>query len=174
MADFKPFFDTLMKHEGGYVNDPKDKGGATKFGVTLATWIANGYDKNGDGKIDKEDVKLLDKADAYDIAKKLYWDAVRGDEIKNQSIAEFIFDWGYNSGPKTAIKKVQDVLDLTQDGVIGPKTLGAINSANQEELFEKLQERRKLFFISIVAANPSQEKFLKGWLIRNNSFKFHE
>lgn len=172
MANFSKYFDTLIKHEGGYVNDPDDSGGPTKWGVTLATWIANGHDKNGDGVIDKEDVKLLTKEDAYGIAKRLYWNPIGGDHINNQSIAEFIFDWGYNSGTKTAIKQVQGLLSLTQDGIVGPKTLGAINNADQKELFENLQAHREQFFRNIVKRKPSQNKFLKGWLVRNNSFKY--
>lgn len=175
MADFSLYFDKLLLHEGGYVDDPLDKGGATKYGVTIAVWKQYGYDKNGDEIIDKEDVKLISKEDAFNIAKKLYWDAVKGDQINNQSIAEFIFDWGYNSGPKTAIKHTQQVLGVTVDGLIGPKTLKAINESPQEELFNKLKAKRKLFFEAVVANNPSQKKFLKGWLNRNNSFTFrHE
>ena len=162
-----------MEHEGGYTDDPKDKGGATKFGVTLSTWIANGYDKDGDGDIDKQDIKVLDKADAYDIAKKLYWDKIMGDKIKDQSVAEFIFDWGYNSGPQTAIKKVQEILAIKIDGIIGPQTLKFINDADPKALFNKLKARREDFFRNIVHNDPSQEKFLRGWLNRNNSFTFH-
>lgn len=174
MADFNKYFDVLIKHEGGYVNDKDDSGGATKWGVTIHTWIANGYDKNGDGVINSEDVKLITKEDAYKIAKTLYWNPIGGDKINNQSIAEFIFDWGYNSGTKTAIKQVQGILSLDKDGIVGPKTLSAINSSNQKELFDKLQAKREQFFRNIVARKPSQIKFLKGWLIRNKSFKFKD
>jgi len=174
MASFKKYFPTLIKHEGGYVNDPNDRGGATNLGVTLGVWIQNGYDKDRDGDIDKDDVKLINLCDAEEIAKKLYWDPIKGDSINNQSIAEFIFDWGYNSGTKTAIKKVQQVLGVVADGIIGPKTIAAINNANQRELFDKLKKRREEFFRAIVRSNPSQSKFLKGWLNRNNSFKFYE
>lgn len=174
MADFNKVFDHLLQLEGGYVDDPLDKGQATRWGVTLNTWINNGYDKNGDNKIDKEDVKLITKEDAYKIAKKLYWDAVKGDKINNQSIAEFIFDWGYNSGTKTAIKKVQQALNISVDGVIGIKTLAVINQANQEVLFNKLVESRHQFIQNIIKNNPSQAKFRRGWENRINSFKFKE
>lgn len=174
MAKFDSFFDTLIKHEGGYVNDPLDRGGATNWGVTLAVWVRNGYDKNGDGLIDAKDIQLLTKQDAFNVAKKLYWDAVKADEFVNQSVAEFVFDWGYNSGPKTAIKKVQQIVGVKADGAIGPKTIAAINGANQEELFNKLKASREAFFRAIVAKNPSQQKFLKGWLNRNNSFNFRK
>lgn len=172
MADFKKYFSTLIGHEGGYSDHPYDKGGPTKYGVTLGVWIKSGYDKDGDGDIDKDDVKLLTLDDAYNIAKKNYWDSVRGDQINNQSIAEFIFDWGYNSGAKTAIKKTQEVLGVVMDGEMGPNTLLHINSSPQEDLFNRLKARREKFFRSIADNDPTQLKFLSGWLNRNNSFKF--
>lgn len=173
MADFKRYFKQLMLHEGGFVDDPDDKGGATKFGVTLGTWIQQGRDKDCDGDIDVDDLKLIDLDDAYVIAKINYWDKLKADGIYNQSIAEFIFDWGYNSGYKTAAKKVQETVGVTVDGIIGSQTLKAINDADQEDLFYQLKAKREAFFRSIVANNPSQKKFLKGWLNRNNSFIFH-
>ena len=71
MANFDLYFPTLLKHEGGYVNDPKDKGGATNLGVTLKVWIANGWDKNNDGLINYKDIQLLTPVDAKYIAKTL-------------------------------------------------------------------------------------------------------
>lgn len=174
MAKFELYFDTLIKHEGGYVDDPLDAGGATKYGITLNVWKKRGYDKNKDGKIDKEDVKLLTKEDALKIAKEDYWDPIKGDDINNQSIAEFIFDWGYNSGIKTAIKKVQEIVGVPVDGIVGPVTLKAINQYPPKELFNKLKKSRENFYLAIVRNRPSQKKFLKGWLNRNNSFKFAE
>jgi lysozyme family protein len=172
MADFLEYFPTLLKWEGGYVNDPDDAGGATKYGVTLEVWKKEGYDKNKDGVIDSNDVKMITKEEAAKIAKKGYWDILKGDEIKSQSIAEFIVDWAYNSGTKTAIKKLQQTLGLTEDGNFGPNTLRETNAADAETLFDELKARRQAFFEAIVRAKPSQKKFLKGWLIRNNSFKF--
>lgn len=174
MANFNLFFDKLLLHEGGFVNNKNDKGGATNLGVTIATWQAQGYDKDGNGTIDVNDLKKINKEDARYIAKKLYWDKVLGDKINNQSIAEFIFDWAYNSGPKTAILKLQHILGPTvsNDGVIGNQTINALNSGNQEVIFNKLFESRKNFFHAIVRANPKNKVFLKGWLNRLNSFKY--
>lgn len=176
MAKFDEYFEHLLKLEGGYNNIKEDSGGPTALGITLNTWINHGEhpDKNSDGKIDKEDVKLITKEDAYKIAKKLYWDAVKGDKINNQSVAEFIFDWGYNSGTKTAIKKVQQALNISVDGIIGTKTLASINQSNQEVLFNKLVESRHQFIQNIIKNNPSQAKFRRGWENRINSFKFKE
>lgn len=172
MAQFEQFFPMLMKFEGGYVNDPDDHGGATKWGVTLAEWIRNGYDKNGDGVINANDIKLLTQADAAKIAKPLYWDQVKGDQINSQSIAEFLCDFAYNSGTGTAIKKLQQVLGVAVDGVIGNQTLSVLNAGSQKNIFEVYKQSRIDFVNAIVKNNPSQEKFLKGWLSRINSFCF--
>lgn len=174
MANFSKFFPILMKHEGGskFTNIPGDKGGATKWGIILDTWIKCGADKDCDGDIDVNDLKLSTEQDAMEVSKKIYWDKIKGDCIYSQSIAEFIFDWAYNSGVQTAAKKVQQLLGLQADGVIGDKTVKAINDANPKELFTKLKNRREEFYKAIVANNPSQAKFLKGWLNRNNSFNF--
>lgn len=161
-----------MSHEGGFVNDPYDKGGATKYGITLKTWISNGYDKNGDKKIDVNDLKLITVEDAEKIAKKLYWDVLNADLINNQSIAEFLFDWGYNSGTVTAAKKLQSILGVKEDGNIGPVTISKLNLANQKEVFNKLVNSRLLFLENIVKNDPTQAKYLKGWKNRVNSFKF--
>lgn len=174
MADFSKFFPILMKHEGGskFTDIAGDKGGATKWGITLDTWIRNGADKDGDGDIDVQDLKLSTEQDAMRIAKKLYWDKVMGDAIDSQSVAEFILDWAYNSGVGTAIRKVQGAVGAAVDGSIGPKTVGLINAQDPHTLFTSLKIEREAFYRSIVQNNPSQAKFLKGWLNRNNSFNF--
>lgn len=174
MANFDKFFTTLLKHEGGWVDHPLDRGSATNYGITIGEWLRSGYDKDKDGDIDKWDLKKITPEDAKPIAKRKYWDKINGDVIKSQSVAEFLMDWAYLSGSSRAIKKVQEILGLTVDGVIGTKTITAINSTEPKILFTKLKESREKFFYAIVANNPSQKVFLKGWLNRNNSFKFTE
>jgi lysozyme family protein len=176
MADFKLFFNRLLQEEGGYVDNPNDPGGPTKYGVTLAEYIrSGGTDLNGDGQINADDIKLLTTNDAFNIAKKDYWDPINGDLINNQSIANFIFDWGYNAGIRTAGRYVQRVLGFNPaniDGIIGPATVNAINSANQENLFNSLKATRESFYRAIAANNPKQAGFLNNWLSRNNSFTY--
>lgn len=172
MADFKLYFPILLKWEGGLADDPNDHGGLTKYGVTLQEWIDDGYDKNKDGHIDGLDLREITEDDAANIAKKYYWDVVKGDQINNQSIAEFICDWAYNSGTKNIVLKLQHLFGLKPDGIVGPDTLNYLNTQPQEELFNQLKQRREQFYNAIVKSDPSQKKFLRGWLIRNNSFIF--
>src|SRR3954470_9225617 len=107
MADFDKYAIKVLNAEGGYTNDPNDRGGCTKWGITINDWKSYGRDINNDGQIDCEDVKLLTIPDAYIIFKQYYWDVIRGDNIDSQSVAEFIADWGINSGTVTAAKRVQ-------------------------------------------------------------------
>ncbi|MDR2223553.1 MAG: peptidoglycan domain protein [Flavobacteriaceae bacterium] len=171
-ADIKLLGPIIAKWEGGYVNDPLDNGGATNMGITLNTWKHVGYDKNGDGKIDEKDIKLLSKDDFQYVLRK-YWDKWRADEIKNQSIANILVDWYWGSG-KWGIIIPQRILNVTQDGIVGAKTIAAINNSNQKELFDKIFTARVKFLNDIVKNNPSQKRFINGWMNRLNDFKFKE
>lgn len=160
----------VAKWEGGYVNDLDDRGGATNMGVTLATWKLVGYDKDNDGDIDTGDIKLLTKEDFKAVLLK-YWNKWRGDEIKNQSIANILVDWYWCSG-KWGIVIPQRIMGITQDGAVGPQTIAAVNNRDQEKLFDAILAARHKFLDDIVRANPSQKKFLKGWKNRLADFKF--
>ena len=158
----------ILSWEGGYVNDPHDPGGATNKGVTLNTWKHHGYDKNNDGKIDKEDIKLINENDAvYKILKPLFWDKCKADQIKDQSVANIIVDWVWGSG-FSAMKKIQGILGVKQDAVVGPKTIEAINNKNPEELFNAIWSARENYLRSLKNFN----RYGKGWMNRLNSIGY--
>ncbi|MEI6901359.1 MAG: glycosyl hydrolase 108 family protein, partial [Bacteroidota bacterium] len=83
MAKIELFAPEILQYEGGFVNDPLDKGGATNMGVTIATWQKVGYDKDGDGDIDIDDIRLLSKEDAIIVLKLNYWNRWKADQILN-------------------------------------------------------------------------------------------
>lgn len=166
MADVKKLAPHILKWEGGYVNDPDDKGGATNKGVTLATFRSvYGKDKT------VEDLKALTTDQFAHILKKYYWDRWQADLINNQSVANLLVDWTYNSG-KWGIVIPQKLLHLDGDGVVGKITLAAVNNADQRKFFEDVWRARRDFFLGIVSRDSRQAKFLKGWMNRLQSFKF--
>jgi lysozyme family protein len=177
VASFEKFAEKLLGAlEGGskFVNHPKDKGGPTKYGVILTTWQQYGYDKDKDGDVDVEDLKLISMSDAKLIAKKIFWDYFKADEIRNQSIAELIADWGYNTGRTTVARRIQRILKVPLDGVIGQASLKAINSSDEQKLFNAIKADRKSFIEALVRLDPEQKVFYKGWMNRINQFFFTE
>lgn len=172
MADIKILSPFILSFEGGFVNHPNDKGKETNKGVTIATWKKQGYDKDGDGDIDVDDLKLISDEDAVNvILRPHYWNRWKADQIKSQSIANILVDWVWGSGVN-GIKIPQQLLGVTADGIVGPKTLAALNAKEPHAFFNLIKNRREQFFNTIVKSNPSQKVFLKGWLRRLNSIGF--
>jgi len=172
MADIKILSPFILSFEGGFVNHPNDKGKETNKGVTIATWKKQGYDKDGDGDIDVDDLKLISDEDAVNvILRPHYWNRWKADQINSQSLANILVDWVWGSGVN-GIKIPQQLLGVTADGIVGPRTLAALNAKEPHAFFNLIKNRREQFFNTIVKNNPSQKVFLKGWLRRLNSIGF--
>ena len=171
MARLELLAPKILRWEGGFVNDPLDRGGATNMGVTLATWRQVGYDKDGDGDIDAQDIRLLSREDVISVLRRNYWNRWQADQIQNQSIAEILVDWVWASG-KWGIVIPQRMLKVPDDGILGPATLSAVNSANQRGLHAAIFQARGRFILDLVKNHPEQKKFLNGWMNRLNEFKF--
>lgn len=166
MADAKQVISHFKKWEGGYANDPDDTGGCTMIGVTIATFRKYfGKEKTC------EDLKNITDEEWLEIFKKGYWNPWKADQIENQSIAQLCVDMGWGSGVKTAIKKVQSCLGLKADGIVGPKTLAALNAKDTVTTFRRLWSMRYSWFRDI-AKKGNNQKFLNGWLRRLNDIKY--
>lgn len=154
----------ILKWEGGFVNHPNDPGGATNKGVTIAVWKSQGYDKNGDGKIDVTDLKLIDVADATKILKNNYWNRWFADKIESQSVANTLVDWVWGSGA-WGIRIPQRLLGLKEDGIVGYITLNKINEAikKDKQFLDKLYQARFQYLKDIIVKNPKLKSFEKGW-----------
>ncbi len=161
----------IKSWEGGFSNHPNDKGGATNMGITIATWKKQGYDKDGDGDIDIQDLMFLTDADAYNIFKLDYWQKLKGAQIKDQSVANLLVDWLWSSGAY-GIKIPQRVLGVKIDGIVGPKTLAALNAQEPRAFFAKLKKEREDYLNRICITTPANKAFLKGWLRRLNSIEY--
>lgn len=171
MAKVEKLVPKILKWEGGFVNHPNDKGGATNKGITIGTYT---YYRKSKGLTlpTVNDLKNISNEEWIDILKTLYWDKWKADQITNQSIANLLVDWVWGSGGY-GIKYPQQALGVVDDGIVGNKTLYAVNTyPNQKELFQKLWNRRKQHFESIVQRDPSQKVFLKGWMNRLNDYQF--
>nr|DAY36984.1 MAG TPA: Lysozyme [Bacteriophage sp.] len=161
MDRFGKFLDYIFEVEGGYTNDKNDRGGATNFGIIEEEARKFGY---------TGDMRNFKKSDAEKIYEKVYYRGNHIDKITDDRVALSIFDWAVNSGGK-GIKKAQIVANkfganLVIDGIIGNKTLEAINSINPEPFLKEYHEMQRTFYKNLAAKDNSQEGFLKGWLNR--------
>jgi lysozyme family protein len=167
----------VIAREGGYVNDPTDRGGETMYGITKKVARENDY---------LGQMKYLPYALAVSIYQKRYWDALRLNNIctRSHELAKQLFDFGVNSGVSTAGKCLQKVLnvlnqqqalypDLVADGILGTRTLTALIKFEQHRkqdglalLAEVVRGQRISFCVDIAIKDQTQERYQYGWLNR--------
>lgn len=174
MASIQPVLEHIKKWEGGYANVQGDRGGETYIG------IARNAHPNWDGweiidahKPLKHNAKIADaELDSLweKFVKDIFWNPMFGDSYNSQQVANFIFDmwWGSGfSGLKLA-NQIANTLTGKKIAKYSRETVAALNSLDEAKLLNALYTARKRFLETIVAKNPSQGKFLKGWLNRLN------
>ena len=161
MDRFERIFDYLLKVEGGYSNDKHDKGGKTKYGITEEDARDFGY---------KGDMQDLTKDFAKNIYLKKYYLGNKLDKVVNDKVALSVCDFIVNGGAWGA-KKAQAALnelgfDLRVDGILGEKSLAALNEVDENKFLEKYHDLQRRYYRVLAANKPSQKKFLTGWLNR--------
>jgi lysozyme family protein len=151
----------LLIHESGYINDSRDPGGMSNFGVTAKVWAEwVGHDVN------EKIMKSLTPSDVAPLYKRKYWDACRADELVS-GLDYAVFDYAVNSGVGRAAKTLQDCVGVTPDGGIGPATLAAVKTHNIAQLIENVCDKR-LDFLKSLSTFPA---FGRGWERRINEVK---
>ena len=168
MSDFKTYAQFLYTWEGGFVNNSSDRGGATNRGVTLATYKAF----RGGEKTTATDLRNMTRNEWNTIMQRNYWDRVNATAIKSQAVANMLADWAVNSGPATAVKKLQRIVGTKVDGILGQDTLNAVNRTEPAVLFRALRQARLNFLEAITRRDPSQAIFLAGWTRRVKALRF--
>jgi lysozyme family protein len=166
MAQFEPAFIKTLAAEGGYVlhNVPGDTGGQTFAGIAR--------NKNpqwpGWACIDRKDMEGAKKqvADFYRVH---FWGAIKGDQIASQPVAEAIYDFAVNAGPKAAITLAQSAVGVVADGLIRDKTLDAWNRTDSASFCLKFAVGKISRYAAICNKNRDQSKFLLGWINRTLS-----
>ena len=149
-----------LRHEGGWADHPKDPGGATNFGVTLATY------RRWKPGATKDDLRRITDAEVAAIYRKGYWDAVSGDDLP-AGLDLVAFDGAVNSGPARGAKWLQQALGVTADGKIGPKTIAAAKAAHAEAVIDRACDLRMAFLRGL----NTWPTFGKGWGRRVNEVR---
>jgi len=152
-TNFRRALPLVLKHEGGFVNHPKDPGGATNKGITLANYRR--YVKQ-DGSI--EDLKAIKPDEVERVYKLFYWDAVKADLLP-VGVDYAVFDFAVNSGPGRAVKFLQRLAGVTQDGAIGSGTIAAVAAMSPELVINRLCDDRLAFMQGL----STWSTFGKGW-----------
>jgi len=163
----------ILEHEGGLSLDKRDPGGITQWGISLRYLRSIGYDINGDGVIDKEDIIGLPLKGAVGIYRKYWWDKYRYAAFNELIVVEKVFDLAVNMGGMAAHKLLQIAINrlgksppITVDSILGGQTFGAANSMDGTKLRQELRECAEHRYIEILAANPAMEWARKGWMNR--------
>jgi lysozyme family protein len=162
MAEFDQAIESVLKHEGGYVDHPSDPGGATNFGISARFLKGIG---------DERHPRDITREDAIELYRVNFWNRYGYGEINDQDIARKVFDCSVNMGPKSGHRVLQRALravghvQVEDDGVLGNITIHAANnSPNGVAIIMKSEQAAR--YREIVAKDPGKKVFLKGWLRR--------
>ena len=157
---FLKCIEVVLRNEGGYVNDPKDPGGETNFGISKKSYPAL-------------DIKALTRDQAIEIYFNDYWLKLPFEDVTPDLLALHMFDMSVNTGSKIAVKILQSILRIDKDGILGTDTLQQIERyENPQRLVNLYIDARKDFYKSLAASRTGLNVFLRGWTnrVKNTNF----
>jgi lysozyme family protein len=181
MSDFNKAIEIVLTHEGFYSNDPADRGGATKYGVSLRflqSLDENLGDVDRDGDVDIQDVKSLTLDQAKNLYKSQWWDKYNYSQIRDDKLATKVLDLSINMGASQAHKLLQTAVNriglgkLAVDGKLGPKTWAAIDVVSSEPIMKAYADEAARFYIDLTFKRirtmgiEQGGKYLFGWIRR--------
>jgi lysozyme family protein len=152
MMDFRKCVELVLRHEGGYVNDPNDPGGETNMGISRRAFP-------------KVDIANLTRAQAEQLYLRYYWRPSKADEVAESARALY-FDTAVNCGVATAVRLLQMAAGVEADGVFGPVTAAAAKTVTRKALATE----RMRFYGRVIKTKPTLRRFLKGWTNRVDSY----
>lgn len=179
-SSFDEALKVVLEHEGGWTDDPRDPGGATNFGVSLRLLRSLGDldgddyqdgDLDRDGDVDADDVRAMTRDQAAAVYRGQWWDRYGYWRLAEQATATKVFDLAVNMGPRQAHLIAQRACRalshaITEDGVLGPQTLGALNGVRDFQALPPLRSEASGFYRALVAKRAELGPFLRGWLTR--------
>ena len=171
MSNFMWALKKTLHHEGGFVDNPNDPGGATYRGISLRFLRAEGEDIDNDGDIDLQDIQALaDNPEAINgLYQQYFWQPNRLNEVPSELLSCKIFDMCVNMGARQAWKLVQRASGrLVADGIVGPRTIEYLvqQTDSDFDLIKRIRAEQEKFYRALVKQKPNLGVFLKGWLRR--------
>lgn len=143
----------VLRHEGGFVDNPADPGGRTKYGISQRSYP-------------DLDIESLTVDQATEIYWRDYWQGWM-DLIEDEVLALMVFDFAVNAGPPRAVRTLQEAANVAADGIVGPVTMAAVNHPRDKRLMRKrFLVRILMFYCSLVRQRPPMGQFLHSWLNR--------
>lgn len=174
MANYKNIISFIKQVEGGLSKNPNDQaakysvpdgsGYHTNKGITWQTWT----NKFGSSPASIKRFYTMADNDWNIIFKDYYWDAIKGDQIKSQKIADTLVNWAWGSGVYIPTKNLQSILNVSPTGYFGSITLKALNMANENDVYNQLKNKQYLFFNQL-GNDPRFSMFKTGWINRLNA-----
>ncbi len=158
IGNFQPCLEFVLEHEGGWADHPRDPGGATMKGVTMAV-----YQSYLGRNISKKELRNIPQDHLVDIYKSLYWDKVRCDQLA-VGVDLVVFDMAVNSGVSRSARILQRCVGAVPDGVIGPKTMALVNGIPAKDIIVKFSDGRENFYKNL----STFDTFGRGWLRRTS------